>query len=290
MNLSSPSLLVVAVFVSQILVLSVLVPYRFHRAYSRLKEKYPPQDYPKLYPVGPAEVARFNAILAVVRLVIVLVGIARFAVQWAEGDDPADLAQTMMWVAIAQAVPALLRLRWELRVARAFRAMPAPAVRSAELRASRLGDFVPLPLVLAGVGGLVLSLGSAVFLYVTDPDQPRIVAVAIFVLAYSGWLLARIVIALNAPGSSPRPDPYMTDADVFRARRLRLRVLFTVAAAVGIGLTLIVLFQAGMLPVDIVAIRIGASILYQLVYLGTTQAVMKTLAMRDTNVYRVEAT
>lgn len=288
MNFSASTFLVTTVFATQILVLSVLVPYQFRRACSRLKERYPAREYPRLYPVGPAEVVRFNAILAVVRLVIVLTGTTLFGVDLVEGRDPADLAHTMLCVLLAQTVPAFVRLRWELRMARAFRTLPAPPVRSAELRPSRLSDFVPLPLVVAGLAGVLVSLVSAIALYGTHLARLRIAAV--IVLAYSGWTSVRMLIALKAPGSTPRPDPYMTDADVFRARRLWLRNLFVGAAVVGAVLAVILLFLAGRLPVDFVAIQIGASILSQLGYLGYAQAVLRTLAVRDASVYRAEAT
>jgi len=288
MNFSAPTVLVTTVFAAQILVLSVLVPYQFHKAYSRLKERYPPSAYPRLYPVAPGKGQRFNAILLVVRLLIVTASTAIFAVDLVEGHGPVALARTMICVTLAQAVPALVWLIWQQRMARAFRAMPAPPVRSAELRPSRLTDFVPLPVIAAGIAGPVVSLVSAIALYRTDPDQLRVIA--LYVLVVSGWLVLRMLMALRAPGSMPRPDPYMTDADVFRARRQRLRVLFVVSAVMGVAFTLILLFQAGRLPVDIVAISIGCSILYQLVLLGTTRVVLRRLAVRDASVYRAEAT
>jgi hypothetical protein len=288
MNLSAPTVLVTVVFAAQILVLSVLVPYQFRKANSRLMERYPPRAYPRLYPVVPGEIERFNAILAVVRLVIVVAGTATFAVHLAEGRTPADLARTMVWVALAQTVPGLVWARWQLRMARKARAMPAPPVRSAELHPSRLTDFVPLPLIAAGIAGSVLSLVSAIALYRTDPGRQWVTVVS--VLAFSGWVLPRMLIALRAPGSIPRPDPYMTDGDVFRTRRQRLRGLFMGSAVVGASCTLILLFKSGRLPVDIVAICIGCSILCQLIYLGAARVVLRTLAMRDASVYRAEAT
>jgi hypothetical protein len=288
MNISPPTLLVTIVFAAQLLVLSVLVPYLFHKAYSRLKETYPPAAYPRLYPVAPGDVERFNTILMAVRLVVVVASTTKFAVDLVEGHGPAALAQTMIWILLAQAVPALVRLPWQLRMARAFRAMPAPSVRSAELRRSRLSDFVPSPLIAAGIAGAGVSMVGAIALYTTDPDQSRLMT--LYVLAVSGWLLLRMLLALRAPGSIPRPDPYMTDADVFRARRQRLRMLFMLAAVVGVALTKRLLFITGRLPVDIIAICVGCSILCQLVYLGTARVVLRTLKVRDASVYRAGAT
>jgi hypothetical protein len=113
---------------------------------------------------------------------------------------------------------------------------------------------------------------------------------ALYVLAVSGWLLLRMLVTLRSPGSIPRPDPYMTDADVFRTRRQRLRVLFIAGAVVGIAFTVLLMFKAGRLPVDIVAICVGCSILCQLAYLGMARVVLRTFAVRDASVYRAEVT
>lgn len=288
MTFSAPTLLVTTVFAAQILVLSVLVPYQFHRAYTTRKKRYPPSAYPRLYPVAPGEDERFNAILAVLRLVVVVASAARFAVDLVEDRGPAALARTMILVALAQAVPGLLWLAWQRRLARAFRAMPAPSVRSAELRPSRLTEFVPFPLIAAGIAGSAISLVSAIALYRTDPDHSWLIS--LYVLAVSGWLLLRMLMALRAPASMPRPDPYMTDADVFRARRQRLRALFAYSAVAGAAFTLVLLFRAGKLPVDIVTMSIGSSILAQVIIFSAARVVLQRLAVRDASVYRAEAT
>jgi hypothetical protein len=101
--------------------------------------------------VAPVIDERFNAILLVVRFVVVVAGAAVFTVDLVEGHGPVTLARTMIWVILAQMVPALLGLAWRQRMTRAFRAMPAPSVRSAELRPSRLTEFVPLPLIATGM-------------------------------------------------------------------------------------------------------------------------------------------
>jgi hypothetical protein len=110
------------------------------------------------------------------------------------------------------------------------------------------------------------------------------------VLAVSGWLLLRMIMLLRSPASTPRPDPYMTDADVFRARRQRHRTLFVISAVNGTVFTLILLFQAGKLPADIVTISVGCSILCQVSFFCATRAVLQRLAACDASVYRAEAT
>src|SRR5580698_1591221 len=97
--------------------------------------------------------------------------------------------------------------------------------------------------IAAGITGAAVSMISAIVLYATDPDQSRVMA--LYVLAVSGWLLLRMLVTLRSPGSIPRPDPYMTDADVFRTRRQRLRVLFIAGAVVGIAFTVLLMFKAG---------------------------------------------
>ena len=171
MSFSATTALVTPVFAAQIMVLSIWAPFQLHEAYSRLKHQYPPSDYPRLYPVAPLTNERFTSMLLVVRLVIVLASMTLFAVELFAGRGPHTLARTLVWSLLAQSVPALMRLPWQLALARAFRAMPPPPVRSAELRPTRLTEFVPLPLIAAGMAAAAASMVGAVTLYVGDPES-----------------------------------------------------------------------------------------------------------------------
>jgi hypothetical protein len=61
-----------------------------------------------------------------------------------------------------------------------------------------------------------------------------------------------------------RPNPYMSDADLFRARQVRLRMLFGMGILMGIYMSFMQLLAAGLLQ------RTGAAALIAHVWHGPT--------------------
>ena len=172
------------------------------------------------------QIARYRPIHAVVGLsgaVTLGLGLAYF-------ESPLQLARAMVLVLMVQFLTVVARLPSQWRMARAFREMPAPSVRSVELRAWRAVDFVPPALIGVGLAGSGLALGSAALVYVQRAGSPAL-------LAYSGVvnaaLLLRMLYVLFGPRTWVRPDPYMSEADVFRVRQIRMRLLFGGAALLG---------------------------------------------------------
>ena len=58
MNAAIQIVLIACIFVSQILVLSFLTPIRRNFLYARMFTRYPPQQYPRLYPVPRERIER----------------------------------------------------------------------------------------------------------------------------------------------------------------------------------------------------------------------------------------
>jgi hypothetical protein len=87
-----------------------------------------------------------------------------------------------------------------------------------------------------------------------------------------------------------RPDPYISDADLFRARRLRMRVTFRMAIFMGLYLALMQLWISGLLHVDRVFINAGVSVLVQLVALRFSNLLREDMEVRDFSPYRAEPT
>lgn len=288
--MNASTALVAIVFAAQIGVLSIIAPYLFRRAYLDLRKRFPPETHARLYPVSPGELRGYRAAVAVVRAVIVVAGVALLIQGLVTREDPVRFARTMIWVFMAQTVPAFMRFPGELRVIRAFRSMPAPAIRSADLRRLRVTDFVsPLVLVL-GFAANAAAILTAVALS-RMPAVHVSNALVSYIITVSGVVLARMVYVASMPISMPRPDPYMADPDVFKTRRLRLRMLFVGGALLGAFLTVAQLYRIGIgtLHLNIVGFCIGTSLVCQLGYLVIVRAVVRALAERDGSVYRLDA-
>ncbi len=288
--MNASTILVAIVFAAQIVVLSIVIPYLFHRASADLRRRFPPETHARLYPVPPGELRRYNRAIAVVRAVIVVVGVLLLVEGLIAHEGPVTLARTMLWIFMAQTVPAFLRLPQELRMVRAFRQMPAPSVRSADLRRLRVTDFVSPVTVVLGFAANVAAMLTAVALS-QMPAMHVGNRVLWYLIIVSGIVLARMLYVTLTPMSIRRPDPYMSHEDVFNARRLRMRLLFVGGTCVGAFLTFSQLYRIGIetLQLNIVGFIVGTSLLCQLGYLLLVRAIVRAIGARDGSVYRLDA-
>jgi hypothetical protein len=284
MTFDFPTALIVAVFASQILVMSFIAPRIYSRAVKSSQQRHPPQEYPKLYPIAPETLTRQNRFLGILHLVIGSTGAAVLVVSLARGTNARDLAGSMLLVYLAQLLPPLLRLPLQLKLLRAMRAMPAPAVRSAELRHWRVVDFIPRLLIGLGLAASALALAcTAYFLLRPSPVQYQLL---LFSLVINGYLMLRMLFVLLRPIAIPRPDPYMSADDLFQSRRTRLRILFGGAVFMGVYAAFMQLYAAGLVRLDFLYICAGVSILCQLLILRVVQLAQRALAGRDLTAYR----
>lgn len=165
-----------AVYLSQVLLLSFYFPSRVLRRARALIKAYPPSEYPKLYPVPRATIERLLRFYRHLNLGLVVLGLALLVAAWRTGytldsvlrpgdaypiKNPFPFAMT--YTAL-QALSITLFAYWEIRYFKRMRA--AARVRTAELRARRLFDFVSPALLGAaaatyvGATVLVLLLGQ----------------------------------------------------------------------------------------------------------------------------------
>lgn len=279
--------LIAITFASQILVCSFLSAWRFARAYTTTLEKFPPAEFPRLYPLAPEKMQLHHNLRMALRLAVGVAAILVLAFGLIRDVSAMTLLQWMLLTALAQMAPLLIAIPQKLQLARALRAMPAPAVRSVELRSWRLTDFVTPAEIAIGIVTSTFPLLVAGYFYFHLPagnDQPPTIAVVICAL-----LLARMVYVVSVPVAMPRPDPYMSEADVFRARRLRMQTLFRVGAILGVYVAFMQLWSGGAFHLDRIFVGVGGSLLIQMASWRLSGQLLSTLAERDFTPYRAEA-
>ncbi len=112
-------------------------------------------------------------------------------------------------------LPLYLALPWSIKWAKAFRAMPPPSVRSAELRPWREARLRFTAAHRPGISGAGLALVCSLLAYLHRPLLTTILALAVI----SGMLLLRMIYVLfSATGFGRlRADPYLSSADTFRS-------------------------------------------------------------------------
>jgi hypothetical protein len=195
----------------------------------------------------------------------------------------------MIWVAIAQMLTILLFGAQQIRLAKALREMPAPAVRSAELRPWGVVDFVPKVWITLGVTMSALSLACVAYYFFQNPSR-NITPLHTLVFALNALLLARMLYVLTRPVVMAIPDPYMAAEDVFRGRQQRLRLLFRGATIMGAYSVFMEVYGAGQLRFDWMYLAAGVSVLGQLLSVRMTHLVQSAITRRDLSPYRAEPT
>jgi hypothetical protein len=288
MTPTSQIVLIAIVFASQLLVMSFLVPRSFRRSLGELVRRCPPERYPRLYPVSPERMQRISRLLGAVNIAAGAGGAAALVVGLWRHIAPAQLADWLIWTTMAQLAPALLRSPWQMHIARALRAMPAPSRRSAELRPTQITDFVPSPLIASGLIAVIMAMIGALLLWrVETVARPLI---HLYVLGIGTLLLIRMLYVLFSGAPLPRPDPYMSNDDVFRARRLRLRVLFGASTILGLYFSAMQVYVALREPFPVLYVAVASSLLTQLLYLRAARRARNLLLTRDLAAYEASPT
>jgi hypothetical protein len=283
MTVSLDSLLIAATFATQIFLLAYYLPRRRRRHYEMIFACYPQAEYPRLYPVPQERMARTLALLDGIKRLIGVAAVVVLALGFVYAESTFEYGRWMMLTLIAQLLPAILSMPWVLKTARAFRTMPPPAVRSTELRTWRIVDFVSPFIIGLGLAASVLAISCAAFAW---SQQPRPLQVIVVCAGASLAILLRMLYVLLGPITFPRPDPYMTEGDTFRARQRRFHVLFLAATVMGFYGAFMQLYAAHLVRFDMVYICIGVSVLVQLIALGSVAAHLHDFDRRDFSVYR----
>lgn len=275
--------LIVCVFASQILVLSFVTPRRRNQLYSLMFTRYPPQEYPRLYPVTPERIQRIQSFFKPLHVVFGIGAAVTLGTGLVRGIAAPELARWMLICLLVQILPLYLALPWSIKWTKAYRAMPPPSVRSAELRPWRIVDFVSPLRIGLGLLGAELALVCAVLAYL---HRPQVLIVILWCAGFSGWLLLRMIYVLFRPMRFGRLDPYMSTTDTFRARQRRFRFLFSAGTILGGFFSLIVLYDAQLIRFDRVYLLVGISIVFQLIGIALVLAQSRDLRTRDFSVYR----
>lgn len=274
---------IACVFASQVLVLSFLTPRKRNHFYSLMFTRYPPQEYPRLYPVMPERIQRIQSFFKPMHILFGLGAAVTLVTGLVRGIAPPELARWMVICLLVQILPLYLALPWSIKWTKAYRTMPPPSVRVAELRPWRIVDFVSPLLIGLGLFGAGLALVCAFIAYL---HRPQVLVTILWCAGFSSLLLLRMLQVLFRPLTFGRLDPYMSTTDTFRARQRRFRFQFSAGAIFGGFFSLIMLYDAQLIHFDGVYLLVGVSIFFQLIGIALVSAQSRDLQTRDFSVYR----
>jgi len=285
MTLDYETLLIAAVFASQIVVLSFYTPMRWQQYHVDLFKRYPREEYPWLHPLPREEFDRKFAIFRPMHLIIGAAAILTFLGALSYADSLRGLAGPMAMCLLVQwMLPLYIALPLEVRIRQGYSSMPPPSPRSVELRKWRVTDFVSPLWIGLGIGLQALTLASAVALYLYRPGT-----LGIFVngIGSVGILLAMCHVLFGyGYVIATRADPFMSQADTFRVRQRNHRGLFVGGAAFGAWGTFTLLHNAGFLQFDVAYWFVIFSVISQLYGLALVSSQDRDLNTRDFSVYR----
>jgi len=284
MTFDYQSLLIAAVFVSQIFVISFYAPASWQRYHSLLFKRYPKKEYPRLHPLPLEELERKFAVFRPMHLVIGALAIVAFVGAATWSDSAQGFAGLMQMCLFVQLLPLYIALPLAIRLRTSLKAMPPPSARSTELRRWRVTDFVPPLWVALAVAAQVLGLACALAIYLYRPGTMGILISFI----NSGAMLVALTAPLLGFGCTPREDPYMSRADTFQARQRFFRGLYVLSAALSTWSTFTLLSNAGLIQFSPTFQFVGFSLIAQLLAIGAVAKQNSDLNTRDFSVYRAE--
>jgi hypothetical protein len=226
------SLLFYAVYLSQVLLISYYLPSRVLRHARRLIGTFPPSDYPKLYPEPLATIDRKLRVYRYLNTGSLLLGLGLLAGAWLSdyriaakyGAYPTMVAHAAY--SMLQVVPLVVFSLWGLAYFKRMRAAARGRIRTAELKARRLFEFVSPALLGTAVA---MYVGATALLLLIEGRPGWLVGGLLGWLSFhrQGVMIASLTIynALFAGIITwslygRKQDPHQTDED--RERQIRL--------------------------------------------------------------------
>jgi len=226
------------IYLSQMLVVSLYMPSRIVRRARELIATYPPAVFPKLYPVSVATLQRWLRAYRNMNVVLAVIGVVLVAATWYSGftfdrtwyggdiDPTNTYSRALVFLLFVQILPGLLFIYWQFRYFKRMRAAARSTIRTAELKARRLLDYLsPKPLAAA----VAAYLGAALLLLVIVTESPRRIG-GMNVSFMSTYLFAVMTIANVAMLGTllwafygRKQDPHQARDDWARFMRLSWR-------------------------------------------------------------------
>jgi hypothetical protein len=218
-------LLFYGVYVSQVLVISLYLPSMLLRRARGLIETFPPSEYPKLYAEPLATIDRKLRVYRNLNTGLLLLGIGLLAAAWLSdyriaaryGAYPTMVAHGVY--SMLQLSPAIVLSLWGFSYFRRMRAVARGRIRTAQLKARRLLDFVSPALLGTAVAMYVGATASVLYLDKPPGWLPSAVppwAAAIAAMTIGNTLIAGIIAWILY---GRKQDPHQTHVD--RAREIR---------------------------------------------------------------------
>jgi len=232
-----------AIFLSQVLLISVYVPRQLLSRVRHVIEKYPPSTYPKLYPVPVNVVEKglrtyriMNLPILLIGMLLVLVGVfspSEEMLRW-------DSQTVLMFYFLLQVCPLMLVERSGFKYFRLMRKANSRTTRKAELHPRRLFDFVSPTLVSMAIFSYIVVI--LLVLYVIRHPFPGFAGPINIVMITAVNLLFAGVVVKNLYGK--RGDPHQAHADRLKGIAIAVKMMVVTSIVVNVFLAIVFVLPA----------------------------------------------
>ena len=272
------------IFLSQIILISYYYPKKIIARISNVVEKYPPDAYPKLYPVSLDKINKGKKIYWVINLIILTIGLAlMFVYGMLSGEYQANQKHAEglpLMFGMVQFIPILLLEISGFKQFKLMRASDSRTSRKAELSPRRLFDFIS-PIALGFAVVLIFSY-IIIDIYINDFIWTSDIIIKIIALALSTILF---ICLTYWHLSGKKLDPYQANKDRINQIRFSIRSMVFVSAFLSIFMlvtSLIEVFQLAHLEI------IVNSLYFQVIAFYGVGAMLKTISIEniDFDVYK----
>ena len=222
------------VFLSQILLVSFVLPRRILARMSYVFSTYPPETYPKLYPRPIEHYGRARRTYGTMNLVVLAAGLALLAVLLGYQRSGRWDHVIAMWFFLAQMIPVMVLDVSALRESRLMRNLST--TRKAGLQPRRVSDFISPALVGLAAGAYLAFV--ALVVYVRQFDFPWFGGYLNIVFITIGNLFLAAVAVRHIYGRKLNPHQAMEDRLKAITTVAHMCVFVSIAATLFIGLNI----------------------------------------------------
>jgi hypothetical protein len=273
-----------AMFLSQVLVVSLYAPSRLLRAVRALLATRPPAEYPKLYPVPVATIERALRLHRNLNGGLAVLGLALAAWFYGYINDGGMPATIYAIYTMLQVAPIILWAHLEKRYFRRMRDAAANRIRKAELKPRRLFDLVSPKLLALLAGTYLAALVSVLLLSAAQVQNAVVSSIVYFTFVTIANLFAAGSLVWRLTGR--RLDPHQTHNDRTRLQRASWTAFLISLSLVNAYVALQSLFQIfGLFDY----VGFVASLLAQLCAVAASKGPVSAVYQEDFDVYKADA-
>jgi hypothetical protein len=287
------TLIIILTFISQIITISLYMPFVVRRYSRELVKRYPENEYPRLYPLGAdIRIARgqkskyWHYAASVSCLLIFLYGLLT-------SMEPKTLTFMLVLALMIQCIPIVVAGKWMAQRDRALQEMPPPTVRSTSLKTRKIKDIISTQKFYLAIAMYITSLliGGIALSQDLGTETRGYLAIVVIITAatvHFAFSMRKVFHLVEMP----RTDPYASTKDVFERARQEAKTIIGASTFVSFTLVLTLLWlfikASDIQDYDGIPLMLLMSLVAQIGMVTMGHGIASQLNTTDYSVYKNE--